>query len=242
MIGIIGASGKLGRTIITQIVLDQAYHLVGGVGSPNSLHLGRDLGELIGSNPIGICLSSDYASLFEKSDVLIDVSLASNLENTLFFACKGKKPLVIGTTGHGQEEMAVMKHAAKSIPLFYTPNFSLGIAAMTQATSVLSQILGEEYAISIKETHHMHKKDQPSGTALSLARSLASHRKPPPIQSERFGEVTGEHTISFTTENEEITLSHRAISRALFAKGALRAAKFLATQPCGFYSMGELLT
>jgi 4-hydroxy-tetrahydrodipicolinate reductase len=242
-IGIIGANGKLGRSIIMQALADSALRIAGGLGSPDSLDLEKDLGELVGKESIGIDLSSDYDLLFEKSTLIIDVSLAANLENVLTYACKKKKPLVIGTTGHGEKNLSSMKEAAQIIPLFHAPNFSLGVAAATRAASLLSKMLGQACDISISETHHVNKKDRPSGTALHMALALcsASGREMPSIHSERMGDVIGEHRITFSLKEEQITLCHQAISRTLFAKGALRAAKFLAAQPNGFYSMDELL-
>lgn len=240
-IGIAGASGKFGRSIVAQTLCDPSLRLVCGVGSGHSPHLGQDLGTLAGKEEIGVALTCDYATLFEESDLIIDVSVVSNLENMLTCACQYRKPLVIGTTGHDEKNISLMQRAAKTIPLFYAANFSLGIAALTRAASMLCRMLDADFAIA--ETHHQHKKDRPSGTALRLAEAMknACGREPSAIHSERKGEVIGEHAVVFSSENELITLHHSALSRTVFAKGAIIATKFLARQPAGFYSMDELL-
>lgn len=240
-IGIAGASGKFGRSVIAEAMADPAFSVVGGIGSNHSQNLGKDLGILAGKEKIGVCLTNDYAALFEKCDLVLDVSVIQNLENTLTFACRAKKPLIIGTTGHDEKNLLRMKHAAQTIPLFYAPNFSLGIAALMHAVSMISRMCDADYTID--ETHHIHKKDSPSGTALRLAEVIkaACGKDPLAIRSERVGTTIGDHTVTFSLEDEQITLSHRAGSRSIFAKGALKAAKFLASQSPGFYSMDELL-
>lgn len=241
-IGIAGASGRFGRSLVAGALRDPAVRIVCGVGSLSSAHLGQDLGKLAGKDEIGVILTNNY-NVFEKSTLIIDVSLAPNLENMLTHACQKKKPLLIGTTGHDEKNFTLMKQASQYIPLFYASNFSLGVAAMTRAAFLLTRMLGETCAITIAETHHIHKKDRPSGTALRLALAMknANGKEPVSIDSLRTGDVIGDHTVNFSLEEEQITLSHRALSRSLFAKGALCAAKFLARQPPGFYSMDELL-
>ncbi len=242
-IGIAGASGKFGRSLVATALRDPGVRIACGVGSSSSPHLGHDLGILAGKEEIGVLLTSNYDALFEESTLIIDVSLATNLENMLTGACQKKKPLLIGTTGHDEKNLTLMKQASQHIPLFYASNFSLGVAAMTRAASLLSRMLGETCAIAIAETHHIHKKDRPSGTALGLALAMknASGKEPVSINSQRIGDVIGDHNVNFLLEEEQVTLSHRALSRAIFAKGALCAAKFLAKQSPGFYSMDQLL-
>ncbi len=238
-IGIIGASGKFGRSILALAMEDPALRIAAGVGRA---HLGCDLGALAGKEQIGVPLTNDCGQLFEMSTIIIDVSVAENLEHILTLACKKKKPLVIGTTGHSQDNLLLMQRASQSIPLFHSPNFSLGVAAMASAVSMLSQALGGSCEIKIDETHHIYKKDRPSGTALKLARTVTEAcNKEPPIASQRVGEFIGDHTVTFSCEEEQISIRHSALSRSIFAKGALLAVKFLARQPPGLYSMRELL-
>lgn len=232
-IGIVGASGKFGRSIVKAMMRDPAFCLVGGVGSPGSKARGEDL---------GIPLLDNYEALFEKASIIIDVSTASNLDNILAHGLRSGKRLVIGTTGHSQEKIGLVEKAAQEIPIFMAPNFSLGIAAVREVSLSLARLLGEGYALKIEEAHHVHKKDSPSGTALHLAKALSNvYGREIPISSRREGEIIGEHELIFSSPEEEITLMHRAESRDLFAKGVVLAVKFLARQSAGLYSMKELI-
>lgn len=165
---------------------------------------------------------------FERADVVIDFSSKDNLSSVLGL----QKPLVIGTTGHvNTREMEI---AAKNIPILFSPNFSLGMAAMLEAAALLAK---KGFSIDIIEAHHNQKKDKPSGSALALARAIG---KDIPIHSIRSGDIIGDHTVIFVGEGERIELKHQVFSRDAFAKGALKAAKFLAKKPPGLYSLKDL--
>jgi 4-hydroxy-tetrahydrodipicolinate reductase len=161
-------------------------------------------------------------------DVLIDVSSPDALLENL----SAKKPIVIGTTGH--KDFSLIEKAAKELPIFYSANFSLGIALMRKMIEQIKENFPSE--VELIETHHTQKKDTPSGTALLLAKSLP-HAK---IHSIRQGDLMGEHTLIFKQEEETLTLSHSVQSRKVFARGALAAAKFLIHQPPGLYTMDNL--
>ena len=172
----------------------------------------------------------------EEADVIIDVSSPLACAQTLTF----KKPLVIGTTGHTPENKELIKQASLSTPILFSPNFSLGMTACLEAVSLLALQLKSFCTTTITETHHIHKKDTPSGTALALAEAI-DPTNPPPIQSIRKEEIMGEHTISFSSQGETITLKHEVHSREAFARGALKAAQFLIHQKPGLYSMKDIL-
>jgi 4-hydroxy-tetrahydrodipicolinate reductase len=174
----------------------------------------------------------------ESSDVIIDFSSPEALEELFSLALKMKTPLVIGTTGLTSDLQKLMRGAAEHIPIAYSANFSLGVAACLQAVEMLSQKLHTFFDISIVETHHVHKKDSPSGTALAFAKATGTN---PQIESLRQGEVIGRHEIAFANSQEKITLSHEALSRDTFAQGALFAAKSLVSKPPGLYSIKDLL-
>lgn len=171
----------------------------------------------------------------EEADVIIDVSSPLACAQTLTF----KKPLVIGTTGHTPENKELIRQASLSTPILFSPNFSLGMTACLEAAPLLAKQL-ENFCTIITETHHIHKKDTPSGTALALAQAI-NPTNPPPIQSIREGEIMGEHIISFSSQGETITLKHEVHSREAFARGALKAAQFLIHQKPGLYSMKDIL-
>jgi 4-hydroxy-tetrahydrodipicolinate reductase len=147
-------------------------------------------------------------------------------------ASKWRKPLLIGTTGHSEKGKEQMKEASRSIPILHSPNFSSGMRSSLDAVKKISDALGSDFKAEIIETHHKHKKDTPSGSALALK---ALMERQTPIQSIREGEVIGEHRILFTSPEEMIEIKHVVLSRNAFAKGAIQAALFLATQPVGFY-------
>lgn len=161
-------------------------------------------------------------------DILIDVSSHYALLENL----SANKPIVIGTTGH--TDFTPIQAAAKHLPIFYAPNFSLGIALLQKLVSQIAPFFPSD--IDILETHHTQKKDAPSGTALLLAQSLPNAH----IHSIRSGKNFGEHTIHFTTDSERLTLSHQAHSRDAYARGALAAAQFLLGKPPGLYTMDNL--
>jgi 4-hydroxy-tetrahydrodipicolinate reductase len=211
-LGIIGVNGRMGAR-----VLDLAL---------NDPEIAKPL--------IGITAQDDLSSRLLTAHVAIDFSTSSALEQNLAQAVKLRKPLVIGTTGHFPASQYLLEAASKNIPVLYSPNFSLGMALCLQAAKKLRQSL--ECTVEILETHHTQKKDLPSGTALQLAEALGN----PPIQSVRTGEVIGEHTVIFTCQGEQIEIKHTALSRDLFAQGALSCAKFLIKQPPGLYSVKDL--
>jgi 4-hydroxy-tetrahydrodipicolinate reductase len=172
----------------------------------------------------------------EEADVIIDVSSPLACENNLSLL----KPLVIGTTGHSPDNHKLIEQAASSLPILFAPNFSFGMTVCLEAVAFLAKQLRNFCTIDITETHHQHKKDKPSGTALALSQAL-NLESPPPIHSIREGEILGEHTVTFFCEGEKITLNHTVQSRNAFAKGALKAAQFLIHQNPGLYSMKDVL-
>lgn len=166
-------------------------------------------------------------------DVVIDFSSPAALPTLL----EAGKPLVIGTTGYGEAEMKMLQEAAKIIPIFHTSNFSLGIMHVREIVRELSEKTGSQAAIEIIEAHHSTKKDQPSGTALTL---LEETGRNVPIHSIRAGDILGDHTVIFGFNGERIEVKHQVHSREPFALGALKAAQFIKTKPPGYYTMKDL--
>lgn len=176
------------------------------------------------------------AEHLDEADVLIDFSSYAALPDHLSRARAGKTPLVIGTTGHGENVHQILDEAAKEIPILFSPNFSIGIALCMQAAKLFAPYFK---TIEIEEVHHTQKKDAPSGAALAFAKAL--HCDPKAVRSTRTGNVIGEHTLIFSNESERIELKHNAFSRDIFARGALEAARFLLKQPAGLYTFKEVL-
>lgn len=173
---------------------------------------------------------------FDRCDVAIDFTAPEATVKHLDAAVAARKPLVIGTTGLSPETKQAIAEAAKKIPILFSPNFSFGVALCLDAAARLSRALPSSI-IEIHETHHVHKKDSPSGTALAFAQAVKGE---PKIHSTRTGEVIGEHTVIFECGHERIEIKHAAHSRDTFAQGALLGAKFLVKQPPGFYSLYDL--
>lgn len=227
----------MGRRLIALGSTDPDLRVAGGICSPDSPHLLQDLGLLAGIAPLGILCQEKFDDLSTAS-VMLDFSHPTLLPKVLEFTEKTRIPLVIGTTGLSKENFTQIKELSQEVPIFYAANYSLGVAVLIDAVRRISSALPEDFLISIEETHHIHKKDAPSGTALAIAAVLP---KDIPIESYREAEVIGEHAVIFQSPQEKILLSHSALSRDLFAQGALRATKFIVHQSAGLFSMADLI-
>lgn len=192
------------------------------------------------------------------ADAIVDFSHHAATKTLTDYAVEKKIPLLIATTGQTDEELGLIRAAAKTIPVFFAANYSLGIAALIQAAKAIVKLYPDA-DIEIVEKHHNRKLDAPSGTALSIARAISSVREGETafcygrggqmkrqkneigIHAVRLGNIVGEHEVLIGTDNETITLKHEAHSRALFADGALAAARFLSTRKPGLYAMTDLV-
>lgn len=207
--------------------------------------MGRRVVELAGKDPsfceVSPVKRTEVFEGLEQCDVAIDFSLREATLSHVAAAVKARKPLVIGTTGHTEEELLAIEEASKHIPILHSPNFSLGIALCLDAVSRFGKVLNG--AIDVLETHHIHKKDSPSGTAKALAKAAVEGKADKPevaIRSIREGEVLGEHVVTFACGHETVELKHTVQSRDTFAAGALLAAKFLVGKKPGLYSLLDL--
>lgn len=184
-------------------------------------------------------LSLSLKNNLEEADVVIDFSAPEALF-PLVEQCKiFRKPLVVGTTGHLPEAILLLELAAQQIPVLFSPNYSLGFAVCLEAAHTISTLLGETCDVAIVEAHHTTKKDQPSGTALALAK--ATKRPEAPIHAIRAGDIIGDHMVHFILKGERIELRHTVQSRDAFARGALLGAKFLHFKAPGLYSIKDIL-
>jgi 4-hydroxy-tetrahydrodipicolinate reductase len=218
---LIGAAGRMGKTISDLANDDSEIDVVGQC----------DLGDPI-------------EPAMKNCDVAIDFSHAAAISEICHAAMQHHKPLVIGTTGHSTEQRRTIHETAQSLPLVFASNFSIGVNVLFWLTRKAAEQLGGDFHAEIIETHHKMKKDAPSGTAKTLAEILKAAKTTQnkiPIQSIREGDVVGEHTVVFSGFSEQLELTHRAASREIFARGALRAAKWIIPQPPGLYSMQDAL-
>jgi 4-hydroxy-tetrahydrodipicolinate reductase len=207
-------------------------------------------------------LGDDLAKGSSACDVIIDFSNPAATREICGTALKAQKPMVIGTTGHSKVERALLEKTSKSVPIVFSPNFSLGINALFWLTRKTAEMLGPDFDLEITEAHHRLKKDAPSGTAMKLAEILCEVRKLDyrkdvahgregligerpgteiGVHSIRGGDVVGDHTVMFVGYGERFELTHRASSREGFARGALRAAHWVVGRPAGLYSMEDVI-
>jgi len=258
-VGVNGAAGRMGRRLIALIAEADDLRLAGAAEQEESPALGQDAGELAGIGKLGVPVSREFAP---EVDVVVDFSSPGGTLAALRFCSRHRKPIVIGTTGLGDEERAHVGSAAKQLPCLFSPNMSVAMNLLFRLAADVAKALGADYDAEIIETHHRFKKDAPSGTALKLAENIAAARglvlgevavfgrqgKPGErpreeigIHAVRAGDVVGEHTIIFSSLGERLELVHRAHTRDCFAQGALAAARFLVSRPPGLYSMADVL-
>jgi 4-hydroxy-tetrahydrodipicolinate reductase len=235
---LVGAKGRMGQAIIAAVQ-------TADVAIAAALDQGDDLTKEI-----------------EACDVVVDFSHPSATDAVCRACLGGGKPLVTGTTGHSNEERALLEKAAKLLPIVFSPNFSIGVNALFWLTRKAAEMLGQDFDLEIVETHHRLKKDAPSGTAKKLAEILCEVRsldysknvahgregligeRPAAeigVHSIRGGDVVGDHSVTFSGQGERLELAHKASSRGTFAAGALRAAKWVVGRPPGLYTMEDVL-
>jgi 4-hydroxy-tetrahydrodipicolinate reductase len=209
--------------------------------------MGQTIVDLARNDPkIDIVAQCDLGDAIEPAmkdcDVAIDFSNSSAIAEICQAALQHRKPLVVGTTGHSAEQREVIEKTAKALPIVFASNFSVGVNALFALSRRAAEILGSEFAPQIVETHHKMKKDAPSGTAKTLGEILKETLETDvPIESIREGDVVGEHTVTFVGPGERLELTHRAGSREIFARGALRAAEWVVGKPARLYSMQDAL-
>ncbi|TDO98181.1 4-hydroxy-tetrahydrodipicolinate reductase [Marinomonas balearica] len=261
-IAIIGASGRMGKNLIQATVEADGVELGAALVKPGSSLVGVDAGEIAGVGKLGVSLVDSLENCKSDFDVLIDfTSPALTMEN-VEFCSKNNKAIVIGTTGLSDEQKDVLDSASNKAPIVFAPNMSVGVNLTLKLLATAAKILGDEYDVEIVEAHHRHKVDSPSGTALKMgevvAEALGRDLKEcavygregqigPRTQKEigfetiRAGDVVGDHSVWFATEGERIEIVHKASSRMTFAKGAVRAASWLAGKENGLYDMQDVL-
>jgi 4-hydroxy-tetrahydrodipicolinate reductase len=249
----------MGRTIARLCVAAGDIQIVGALCGPNDPAQGRDLGELAGVGPLGVFVGSDIAAGLLGADVVIDFSLAPAVPPLVRAAVKARVPVVSGTTGIEDAELASLESAATQIPVLWARNMSVGVQVLTQLVASAVRALGPEFDVEIAEIHHRAKVDSPSGTAKHLADAVIEARPGAAALYERSGmvgartseevgvfglrggDVIGDHTVFLFGPGERVELTHRATSRDVFAYGAIRAARWLVQQPPGRYVFADIL-
>jgi 4-hydroxy-tetrahydrodipicolinate reductase len=257
-----GAAGRMGGRIIHTLEATEGILLAAAFERPDHPSVGSDVGTLLGLGNKDIKVAADVSTVLEKGDVLIDFTHHEASVEHIRRAVAAKKPMVIGTTGFTSDEAKTLRELAQQIPCVQAPNMSMGVNLMFKVVEDMARILGDAFDVEIIETHHHHKKDAPSGTAIRLAQNVAAalgrdlekvgvyerhgiigERRPEEIgiQTIRGGDIVGEHSVLFAGVGERLELTHRAHSRDNFARGAVKAAMWVVKQPPGLYDMQHVL-
>ena len=260
-IAIAGSSGRMGRTLLENVFHSDDLVLHAALEHGSSALLGKDAGEIFGI-PCGVKISSDVEAALQGADVLIDFTRPEGTLHHLDICHKLGVNMVIGTTGFNAQQKAQLGAAAQQIGIVFAPNMSVGVNLVFKLLETASRVLAHGYDIEIIEAHHRHKVDAPSGTALGMGEVIAKtlgrdlekcavygregvtgERDPSTIgfATVRGGDIVGDHTVLFAGTGERIEITHKASSRATFAVGALRAARFLKAHPAGMYDMQDVL-
>ncbi len=257
-----GVAGRMGQRLGGLIIDSDDLNLTGGKERPGHAAVGRDLGEVLGSRPLGLQVGDDLESVIEKNCVAIVFTTPdSTLEDAVVCAEKGAA-MVVGTTGFSDEQLTEFHRIVEPIPCVFAPNYSTAMNVLFKLVEEAARILGDDYDIEVVEAHHRMKVDAPSGSALGLAAKAAEGlgrnlsevavhgrqglvgertRQEIGIHALRAGDLAGDHTVLFGAPGEYIELRHHATSRDAFALGALRAARFVAQATPRLYSMGDVL-
>jgi 4-hydroxy-tetrahydrodipicolinate reductase len=257
-----GAAGRMGKQLVSLVHENSTARLVGAVEAAGHTAIGKDAGEVAGIGPIGVLISTDYETLVTADTVTLDFTIPEAALAHLRTAVAKQAAIVIGTTGFSAEQRTEAEAIASQTRSVIAPNMSIGVNVLLKVVADVAKILNEGFDPEIMEIHHRFKVDAPSGTALALGRAIAAaqgkdfdrHAKLARqgitgqrtdeeigIVALRGGDVIGDHTVVFAGFAERLELTHRAQSRECLARGAIRAALWLASQKPGLYSMKEVL-
>lgn len=245
---IIGGAGRMARALVAGAHELDTLAVGAVIAAPGSRDLGRDAGELAGVRPLGVAVTADLDAALKGAQVAIDFSAPAAARAHLEACARARVPLLLGTTGLPDDLAADLDRAAQRIALLVAPNTSLGVTLLLELVQRAAASLPAGFDVSIVEAHHRAKKDAPSGTALALGRAVDAGRgreaaadAPVGYAVVRGGDLVGEHEVRFVGTGEELSLGHRATDRAIFARGALRAAAWLAGQAPGRYAMRDVI-
>ncbi|MFA7350768.1 MAG: 4-hydroxy-tetrahydrodipicolinate reductase [Methylotenera sp.] len=258
---IAGCSGRMGHVLLECVFADAELVLHGALDREDNPQLGRDAGEQLGKLS-GVKVVADVDAALKSADVLVDFTRPEASIQYLAACQKHHVKMIIGTTGFSAEQKVAIEAASKNIAIVFAPNMSVGVTLLINLVEQAAKVLSDGYDIEVVEMHHRHKVDAPSGTALRLgeaaAHGLGQDLKDCAIYARegvtgerearkigfatlRGGDVVGDHTVVFAGIGERVELTHKASSRATFALGALRAAKFLANKNVGLFDMRDVL-
>jgi 4-hydroxy-tetrahydrodipicolinate reductase len=257
-----GVGGRMGGAVVRAVAQSPGFKLAAGIDKRDSIRLGKDAGEISAAGRLGVAVSEAIEPHLKSDTVIIDFTNPEASLNSLRAAARKKIPMVIGTTGFNAQQLAEIKKLSRRTAVIVAANTSLGVNLLVNLLGKVAEKLGDDYDVEIIEAHHRFKKDAPSGTALAMGRAIAKGlnrdldavgingrkgmvgergKKEIALLSVRAGDIVGEHTVIFGGIGERIEFIHRAHSRDTFARGAIRAAQWLAKQKSGLYGMQDVL-
>ena len=261
-VAIAGAAGRMGRTLIQAVVEDDAFALGAAVERPGLSLVGTDAGELASVGRLNVPVVDSLAEVADEFDVLIDFTIPAATLQAVDICRTAGKQVVVATTGIDSAGVAAIRAAAENIAIVMAPNMSVGVNLVFRLVEQAARVLGDDADIEIIDAHHRHKIDAPSGTAMRLGQIVADtlgrnledvavygregetgarDRRTIGFETIRAGDIVGEHTVLFGGTGERVEITHRANSRMNFARGALRAARFLQDKPTGLFDMQDVL-
>jgi 4-hydroxy-tetrahydrodipicolinate reductase len=261
-IGVVGCAGRMGQMLVRAAAANERCLVVGGVERAGSSAIGRDVGALAGIDPLGVPVGADAGDLFDAADAVLEFTSPAATLHHAELAARHRKVHIVGTTGLEAAQIATLQRHAKQTAIVLAPNMSLGVNLLLRMVTQVARSLDPDWDIEIVEMHHRAKVDAPSGTALALGKAAAEGRG---VALDRVsargrdgmtgarrrgdigfavlrgGDVVGEHTVVFAADGERVEITHKATSREIFARGAIRAALWAQDKPPGFYSMADVL-
>jgi 4-hydroxy-tetrahydrodipicolinate reductase len=245
-IALLGVSGRMGRELLTVLSDSGDLRLSGASASPGSRWVGQEARLLARRAAVEVRIADDPAAAVRGADAAVAFALPHATPALVAACALARCPLVLGTTGHSEAQLATIHRAAQQIPIVMSSSFSVAVNVLFELARLAAQALGPEYDVAIVEAHHRHKRDAPSGTALSLEEAVAltaSSRAQDAISfaAVRGGDLAGDHSLAFVGPGERIELTHRAHDRSGFALGALQAARWVVGRPPGLWSMRDVL-
>ncbi len=258
-----GAAGRMGGRVLALAKEAGDLQIVGATEHPGHPAIGRDAGEVAGIGPVGAKVTDSLVQILTGADVLIDFTAPEASIVHLRAASEAGIAIVVGTTGLSKEQLAEARGLAARMACVISPNMSVGVNVLFKVLGDVARYLGDDYEVEIVEVHHHFKKDAPSGTALKMAQVISEAfgwdlekvgiygrkgivgerpKRQIGVHTVRAGDIVGEHTVLFGGMGERIEIVHRAHSRDNFARGALRAARFVVQAPKGLYDMADVLS
>ncbi|MGI2028500.1 4-hydroxy-tetrahydrodipicolinate reductase [Endozoicomonas acroporae] len=261
-VAIAGAAGRMGRMLVEAVAADQQCRLGAAIIKPGDSLLGVDAGDLAGVGSLGVPLTDSLEAVVNDFDVLIDFTTPDLTMQNVAQCQQYGKGIVIGTTGLSNGQKAELAKAAEDTAIVFAPNMSIGVNLVFKLLEMAARVLGDDADIEVIEAHHRHKVDSPSGTALKMGEVVADtlgrdlqkcavygregytgprDRETIGFATVRAGDVIGDHTVLFACEGERVEVTHKASSRVIYARGALRAVRFMSDKKSGLFDMQDVL-